>query len=136
MKQDSFLVVVKKGEDLHAAMIKAVTENDLKGSVFSGIGALSNPVIGFFDENTKTYIEKKLEGFYELLSANGNVTMVDDQFFAHIHVVLGGEGGHVIGGHLLSGTVGLTAEILVTPLEKTPVRKFDEETGFKLISMA
>ncbi len=135
MSQNPFIFVVKKGEELHEAIIRGVTEVKINGAVFSGIGALLNPVLGFFDEHTKTYAEKKFEGLFELLSINGNVTKADGKFMAHSHVVLGREDCSTFGGHFLSGEIGVTGEILITPLSETPIRKFDEETGLKLISI-
>ena len=134
MSQDPFLFVLKKGEEIHEGIIHAVVEANLKSAAFSGIGALLNPVLGFYSEHSKTYIEKKFEGLYELLSIIGNITKADDKFVAHSHVVLGKEDCSTFGGHLISGEIGVTGEILITPLSTALVRKLDLEIGLKLIS--
>lgn len=133
-KNVPFMLVLKKNESLKEALIQYANAHALNSAALFGIGALRDPVLGIFNETTKKYYEKKFEGLFELLSLNGNLTKAEGQFIAHLHVTLCDDEFRAFGGHLVSAEVGITAEILITPLAKTLTRSLDNETGLKLIN--
>jgi predicted DNA-binding protein with PD1-like motif len=69
---------------------------------------------------------------FEIASMTGNVSMADDKPVAHIHIVLGKSDFSIFGGHLVSGIVGPTCEIILLPLETQIKREKDEKTGLML----
>ena len=82
------------------------------------------------DEN-RTYLS--FERPLEILSASGNVTMLEGEPLVHAHVTLSsveGEKITVVGGHLIEGCVIFGfAEVILMELEDIEMEKrFDEET--------
>lgn len=59
---------------------------------------------------------------------------VDSEPFWHVHGTFGSWDLAGVGGHVKEMVVGLTCELLVTPLDGPLTRIFDDETGLKLIS--
>ena len=110
------------------------TEAKLPSAVVSGgVGALENPTLAYFDFDKKEYEKEKKVGNYELLAANGNITWVDKNAFAHIHVALGDKQYHVLGGHLMSAKVAVVAEVMITPLQTKATRSLNKDLKLKTI---
>jgi len=105
-------------------------EEDIQGAFLYGLGALEAVQIGYFDKPNKSYIKKQLPGEWELLSLQGDVSMVEGELFAHLHATLSGEDFKCLGGHLFEATVAVTAEILVM-VTPPMVRRPAPELGFK-----
>jgi len=93
------------------------------GLVFA-IGSLKNPRIGYFIEEEEKYLTISLKGSYELLSAQGNISLKDNKPFAHVHVILGDKEGRAYGGHLIEAEV-FVAEVAVVELSGNEPLKRD-----------
>jgi len=128
------MLVFDKGDDILIGLSDFVKKNEIKGGQLSGIGVLTQVELGFYHLDKKLY-ERKHFGSkeFELLSFNGNISLREDEPFVHVHVSLGQENFQVIGGHLFSAKVGVTAEIFLHPLGVMPIRKQNEEIGLALI---
>jgi predicted DNA-binding protein with PD1-like motif len=107
----------------------------VKAGTISGIGATDDVTIGYYDAASKTYVKKDFKEPFEILSINGNITLMDGAPFSHLHIMLGNEQFSVVGGHLFRGVVSLTAEIFITAVDMHIERKFDEETGIKMMDI-
>lgn len=129
-----FILIVHKGESLIETILKCAQAINLKAASLSGLGALENPTIAYYNLNSKEYQNKLFPGDFELTSLNGNLTKAEDEWVAHIHVTLGDEDYRVIGGHLQNAVVSITTEITVIPFQNPIVRKMDADIGLKLIS--
>ena len=98
----------------------------------SGIGALSEVRLGYFNAEAKKYEEKVFRENIEIVSLRGNISLKDNEIFPHLHAVLSRRDFSVVGGHLFSGTV-YAFEFEIIPFEGKPfVRGFDEDTGLFL----
>ena len=128
-----FMFIGRIDENIMTVLTEMASTAELAGAHISGIGALKEIELGYYDLHHKTYDRKTFADDYELLSFTGNITLKDGEYYPHIHVALGGPDYQVIGGHLFSATVAVTAELVITPLAKLPTRKFDEQTGLSLI---
>src|SRR5260370_38625400 len=65
----------------------------------TGIGAISDAVIGYFDPEKKAYLRNHEKGQAEVLSLTGNLALYDNEPFFHVHVALGLLDGSARGGH-------------------------------------
>jgi predicted DNA-binding protein with PD1-like motif len=130
----NYLVVLEKGEPLMASLTQFAADKELKGAIFSGIGALEDVELGAYDTKTLEYIRKTFSKVaYELISLNGNLSLKDGEPFVHLHAALGDHDFNVFGGHLFEATVAVTAEISVRPLGFMPERELHKEIGLALI---
>lgn len=131
---DPFILVLKKGENIHKSILQCANDAKLSGATLIGIGALERTTLNYFDHKTKAYKKKKFPQFLELLALNGNITQLNGKRVAHIHVALSDNNFHMIGGHLGDSFVGATAEIKITPLKGRLVKQKDKKTGLNLIA--
>lgn len=128
-----YLLRLSKGEKLAERLTAFCTEKHITSGFFQAIGALSHAELGYYNLEKKEYVWKTMEGDRELVSLTGNVSLVDNNPFVHMHTVLSDENFSCIGGHLKEGIVGATCEVNIIDLQKEIHREFDEEVGLKLL---
>jgi len=121
-----------KGLDIINGLTTVMKQNNIAAGMVSGIGALSEAQIGYFNAQTKSYEKKSFQESMEIVSLKGNISFKDNELFPHLHVVLSRMDFSAVGGHLFSGTV-YAFEFEIIPFEDKPfVREFDNDTGLFL----
>lgn len=131
--EDAYLVILKKGEEVIKTLTDFCVENKINSGFVSGIGAVEDIKIGYFDEKKKEYIYLDIEESCEVLSMTGDISLKDEKPFLHLHIVLGKKDFNAIGGHLFKAVVSATLEVFILTYKKEFIRKFDDETGLYLI---
>src|SRR5688500_13862732 len=86
-----FILALKMGENLFDGLLYCAAKMNLKSAVISGLGALEDVTIAYYNLNTMQYQTKLFQGIYELISLNGNLALVEGKHFVHIHAALGTE---------------------------------------------
>ena len=125
---------VMPGRELGAAVSAYCEENDIKSAVVTGIiGSLTRASLGFLKKLPGEYIRRDFDGPLEIASAQGTVGTCEGQRVVHIHLVISNETS-AVGGHLVSGEVFSTAEVVLQRLEKPIERQTDDYTGLKELS--
>ncbi|WP_290598126.1 MULTISPECIES: PPC domain-containing DNA-binding protein [unclassified Archaeoglobus] len=139
MKQFEFqiekchLLRLDYGKNLVDQLSSFLEKEGIEAAYVSGIGAVKNAEIGYYDQEKKEYVKRRIEEELEILSLSGNVSLKDGRPYPHIHVVLGKD-GNVYAGHLFSAEV-FACEIFLLVLDgEAPVREFDRQTGLFLWS--
>lgn len=128
-------VVLERGDEVMASLARLVEERGWRACTFAGIGALRDVEVGFFDLATKAYARRTF-GEVELLSLTGNGTRLEDGgVVVHLHAVLGTDGCEVVGGHLFSGMVSVTAEVHAIALNAVLIRRRDPVSGLNLLTV-
>ena len=118
--------------DLIQFVIALAKNNGITTATFTGIGALKNAKLGFYDQEKHEYLETLLLAPQEIASCIGNISLKEGEPFVHAHVVLADRNGNTKAGHLLEGKV-FAAEVHLTELIGTElVRKNDVVTGLSL----
>jgi hypothetical protein len=124
---------LSKGEDILKGLSSVLKEKKITCGCITGIGAVTQARVGYFNHEQKKYEELFLHEGLEILSLKGNISHKEGEIFPHLHVVLSGKDFKAIGGHLLDGTLVYAFEYEIIPFEGKPfVRKFDEDTGLFL----
>jgi len=134
-QQRTFAVVFDKGDEVLESLLAFAKEHRLSAADFTGLGALSDAVLGYFDWQRKDYKRIRIEEQVEVLNLTGNVALSDGEPKLHPHIVLGKSDGSAHGGHLLEGHVRPTLEVVVTESPAHLRRKSDPETGLALINL-
>lgn len=96
--------------------------------VLSAVGQLKQSTIGYFKEKGN-YASEIFQKSHELLHLSGTIISYKDTYYPHLHVILGNEHKQVIGGHLISGIVEITNEIVLMTSQSKLERKHSLETG-------
>ncbi|MBN2186819.1 MAG: DNA-binding protein [Dehalococcoidia bacterium] len=68
---------------------------------------------------------------HELLSLTGNIFNQEGEYNFHLHAVPGDEGKNVVGGHLMSGQVEVTNEIVLLKTDLEIKRLLEESSGLE-----
>jgi uncharacterized protein len=132
---NSYLLRIARGEEIVESVTQFLKEKNIRSGSLSGIGAASDVTLRYYSLEDKKYHSKEFSGEFEIASLNGNISILDGEIWPHIHIVLSDTDYHCFGGHLEKAIVGVTCEIVISPLEGEVVRTFDKETGLKLWSL-
>ena len=133
VRKHSHLFILDRGEKLIETLTPALAKADLAGGMISGLGALMDVELGYYELHEKEYIRKTFTDDYELISLNGNVAWKDSGPLIHVHAALGDRQFAVFGGHLFEAKVAVTAEITVVPFDFAPERLYNDAVGLATI---
>jgi predicted DNA-binding protein with PD1-like motif len=129
----TYLLVFHTGQEVMKGLLAFARKHKLRAGHLTGIGAISDVVLGYFDPEKKTYLRLRKQGQQEVLSLTGNLAWYDKAPFFHIHVALGLRDGSTRGGHLFEATVRPTVEVVLTTYPKPVRRKIDPKRGLPLL---
>ena len=129
----TYLLVFHTGQEVMKGLLAFARKHGLAAGHLTGIGAISDAVIGYFDPQTKAYLQNREKGQAEVLSLTGNLALDDNEPFIHVHVALGRRDGSARGGHLFEATVRPTVELVLTTYPRAVRRKIDPETRLPLL---
>jgi predicted DNA-binding protein with PD1-like motif len=133
--QQKTLVVLDKEQNLVQALTEVAISQRLQGGFITGIGAVKDVQLGYYDLHKKDYIRKTFsEEDYELIALNGNITLREGLPYVHLHTAIGRSDFSVVGGHLFEAVVAVTAEVYITPFGVMPERTFNSSLGLATIS--
>jgi len=131
--EKGYILRLFKGERIAEKITDFCVKESVHSGVFYGIGAVLEAELAFYSLAKKKYIFKKLEKPQEIVSLTGNIALVENKPFLHIHAVLANDDFICSGGHLKEAVVGATGEIYLFSLKDAIERIFDEEIGLKLL---
>jgi len=128
-------VRLEPGEDIIEQLMEVISEYDIKLGKVSGIGACDMVTIGNFDVKKQDYHKETFEGSFEITSLTGNISQMNGAPYLHLHITLGDREMRVCGGHLNSGRISATAEIVIDIYNGDIDRYKDEQSGLNLWSI-
>lgn len=127
------LLVIERGEEVHARLMDYTKTAQLQSGWLSGLGGASSVTLGFYNIATRQYEWTTFEEPLEIVNLTGNLAWIDGEPFWHIHGTFSGQDLRAISGHVKELVIGLTGELLITPLETPLTRRYDDATGLKLL---
>lgn len=129
-----FAVVLDAGDEAFACISRFANDHAISAASITAIGAFQAATVGFFDIETKTYLDIPVDEQSEVLSLIGDIAEGDDgRASLHLHAVLGLRDGSTKGGHLLKATVRPTLEVIVTEMPGHLRRRKVEALGIALL---
>jgi len=127
-----YLLVLDRDEELVSTVTAFLAERGIMGGTVTGIGALKNHTLGFFDIESQEYLKRTFEENMELGNLTGTIGSVDGKPFLHAHATVCGPELIAFTGHLFKAEVAVTAELIVTDFETELPRTLDEDFGLNL----
>lgn len=125
-----------KGDDILRSLTAILKTHSISSGLISAIGAVSQAKIGYFNQESKQYEEHLIDEPMEVLSLLGNVSIKNNEAFAHLHITLAKRDLSTIGGHLCEGTTVYALEFSIIELTgQAFVRQFDRQTGLFLFGL-
>ena len=129
-----YVLRLETGEEIQETLRSFAEHVELRGAFYQGIGSLSRAELCFYRPQELCAERVFLEEEHELIFLMGNLSVLDDMPAPHSHACLSDRNHRTIAGHLLSGLISVTAEILVTVLDLPLIRKEDPLLKFKALS--
>ncbi|MDG9689212.1 DNA-binding protein [Streptomyces sp. DH17] len=130
-----YVVVLDPGEDALTELTAFARDRSLGASQVTAVGAFSEAVVGWFDREAKDYRRIPVGEQCEVLSLIGDIAVTDDGPAPHLHAVVGLSDGSTRGGHLLSGRVWPTLEVVVRDSPAELAKTHRPDIGLALIDL-
>jgi predicted DNA-binding protein with PD1-like motif len=132
--QRTFIVVLQTGDEAMECLGRFVRAERIEAAQITGIGAFQNVVLRYFDWGDREYLDNRVEEQVEVASLIGDVALSPDGTPSiHVHLVVGKRDGAAMAGHLGSGRVRPTLELIVTESPAHLRKVHDAESGLALI---
>jgi uncharacterized protein len=132
--QRTFAVVLDSGEEAMECLQAFAKQQHISAAQITAIGAFENLVLKYFDWNSKKYLSNKVDEQVEVASLVGDVAIAPSgEPSLHLHLVVGRRDGTALAGHLGSGTVRPTLEVVVTESPTYLQKVKDPISGLALI---
>ena len=132
IEKDKILISLEPSEKINENLEKVALNENIESAWISGIGAITNVEMGFFDPESKEYIKKIFDCEYELTSLTGNISIRDNKQFSHTHITFSDKNFRVYGGHLFDATITAAGEFLILKNHYSLKRKFNKDVGLAL----
>lgn len=130
----TWAVILDTGDEAMACLERFAREEEVVGAKLSAIGAFREAALLYFDWESKAYEEIPVTEQVEVAALNGDIGIDEaGEVALHVHVVLGRRDGSALAGHLKSGAVRPTLEVIVTETPRHLRRVSDATTGLALI---
>ncbi len=130
-----FMVKLETGEPVAAALRDFAREHGIRGAMLSGLGAVSDAELAWFNRDKKKYYSSKFQDVMELLSLTGNLGVKEDGPALHAHAVCCGQNLQVVGGHLVEAVCAVTVEVFVAETGFAIERRQDPRFGLWLMNL-
>jgi predicted DNA-binding protein with PD1-like motif len=130
-----WVLVLDRGEELLETVTGFLEEHGILGGFVTGLGALRDITLGYYDLEEREYQKRHFDEVMELGNLTGSIGAVDGKPFLHAHATCSGPELIAFSGHLFSGEVAATAEVIVADFGVELPREADEEIGLKLFRL-
>ncbi len=108
--------------------------NRIEAAFFQTIGAVGEVELAWYDLGAKQYVTALLKEDLELVSLTGNVSKLGNELVVHNHGVFSNKAMETKGGHVQKAVISGACEIVLTRIEGSIDRAYDEETGLNLMT--
>ena len=133
--KDKYFISLSKDEYINETLLDISNKESIKSGWISGVGAMYEIEVGYFDVDKKDYIRKSFPGDYEILSISGNISIKEGNRFIHTDVTFSDENFNVFGGHLFDAKIAAAGEFMINTCNFEIKRKFNKDIGLHLWCM-
>ncbi|MBI2355888.1 MAG: DNA-binding protein [Candidatus Doudnabacteria bacterium] len=130
---NQYVLRFERSEEVIAALKQFCQQEKIDSGFFQGLGACSYLKLAYYDLKNKKYLEKEFARDLEIANVSGNVAIMNGDLIIHMHGTFSNENMKALGGHVMSMKAGGTCEMTLTKYSNPMVRKFDEDSGLKLL---
>ena len=131
INDNSYIIRLEVGEEINEEVISFCKDLDIYSAEIQAIGALGEIELMHYCVETKEYSSKIFHEEMEICSLMGLITSAG----IHTHCAVANNKMQCFGGHLKSGIVSATCEIILKVINTKLDRKYDDYTGLKLLNI-
>ena len=133
-KNNKIFIRLKSGDEIMKSLYQLMKLEQVASGWIMGIGACKKIEIGYYNGKIKDYTKKYFNDDYEITSLSGNFTTIgeDQKPWWHIHINFSDKNFNVFGGHLFTGIITATCEIIMITSKEKINRKLDSDVGLCL----
>ena len=128
-------LVLEVGDEIIQSLVQLAKKENIPSATLTGIGAVGDATLGYFDVGKKDYLKQTFGGSWEMVSCIGSIGWDGGTPIAHVHVSISGPDFQLRAGHLFSGKITVTGEIFLNLNETKLERRPDARFGLKLFNM-
>lgn len=132
---DTYVLRLEIGEEIVEAIKSFCARENLLCAEVSGIGAVSEATLGFYNVKSKEYSKTVIGGPLEMVSLLGSVTQKDGEPYLHLHASFSGKDCNCVGGHLNAAVIGVTGEIFLRKIDGEIGRRTQEDIGINILDI-
>ena len=127
-----YIVSLDNHSNIAEALTDFIQNQNIQAGEVTGIGAVSEATLRFFNPSTKKYVDKTFKEQMEVTNISGNISEIEGKPALHLHITLGREDYTALAGHLLEAKIQGAAEFIIDPLDTRVVKIKNEEIGINL----
>ena len=128
----TFALRLEPGDDVHDSLQAFCATNHIANAAVQGIGSVDSPTLAHYSMSTKQFTDVPLNGIFEVTSLLGNISLVDNRPFAHIHVTVSDPHMDAKAGHLVNAKCSATLELVLTSYPSTYTKSQNDDIGLKV----
>lgn len=115
LEKKAIVLRIDKGEEIISTIENVVNQLNIDSGFFFGIGAVNNLTISFYDNQSKSYIDKQINEDTEVITLLGNISYkyAENKPIIHAHISASTREFGVIAGHLKKAIVSVTLEVII-----------------------
>lgn len=132
-EKNKYVLRFDRGEEVVSLLKRFCEEENILSASFTGIGAVSQVKLGWYDVENKEYERKEFQEKLEIISLVGNTAKMKGEVIVHVHGSFGTKEFKSIAGHVDEMTVSATCEIVLKKFEGQIEREYNEEIGLNLM---
>ncbi|MBO1735830.1 MAG: DUF296 domain-containing protein [Coprobacter sp.] len=132
---NKYIVSVRNRMEIVETLYTFCKEKEIKAGKISGIGAVSEATLRFFNPETKKYEDHTFREQMEIASVTGNISQLDGSIYVHIHVTLGRSDFTALAGHLHSARLNGAGEFVIEKYDGALDRYYDNNIGLNMYDL-
>ena len=131
----NYVILMAPDEEVVEQLNNFLEQESIDNACFSGIGALKKAELAHYRVDTRKYSSRVFEEPLELANLSGNAFLFEGKPLVHAHATVADANFTTLAGHLVSGVISSTAEILVKKLDAKLTKKHSPAIGLKLLDL-
>jgi predicted DNA-binding protein with PD1-like motif len=129
----TYALIFAAGDEVLSGLKEFAVKYHVTSAHFTAIGDAKSARFGWYDITKKMFKVNEINGFAEITSLVGDISLYNNNPVVHGHINLATEDGIVHGGHLLEAFVAPTLQVMMTVEPVALYKKLDVESGILII---
>lgn len=123
------------GDEIHTCLREIARAERLPAASITGLGAVNDIVLAWFDPAAKRYLETHLRENLEIVSLTGNLAWRGEEPVAHLHGVVSRPDAGTAAGHVVRAVVSVTVELTLMVGSRRIERRHDPRFDLNLLDL-